>query len=172
MISTGTCVIVRTERALLRAQAYRQRVDLPLIFDFITLESTIMTIASIPLHQLALATVAGLLCASAALAATPGAAAEAQARYRQDMAVCNSGQSNQDSATCRLEARNALAAAKRGELDDTPGVYQQNAMQRCAAHQGADRSDCEARMRGQGNVQGSVANGGILRESITIIPVK
>lgn len=170
MMSTGTCLIVRTERAPLRAQAHRQRIELPLIFVLITLESSIMT--SIPLHPLALATVAGLLCASAALAATPSANAEAQARYRQDMAVCNSGQSNQDRATCGLEARNALAAAKRGELSDSPDVYQQNAMQRCAAHQGADRSDCEARMRGQGNAQGSVASGGILRESITIIPGK
>lgn len=131
-----------------------------------------MNISPIPSHRLALAAVAGLLCASAGLAATPGALAEAQARYRQDIAACNSGQSNQDPATCRLEARNALAAAKRGDLNDDPGAYQQNALQRCAAHQGADRSDCEARMRGQGNVEGSAASGGILRESVTVVPVK
>lgn len=131
-----------------------------------------MTNYSFPLHQFSLAAAAGLLCASATLAATPGALAEAQARYKQDMALCNSGQSNQDPATCRLEAKNALAAAKRGELSDAPGVYQQNALQRCAAHQGSDRSDCEARMRGQGNETGSVANGGILRESVTIVPAK
>lgn len=130
-----------------------------------------MTITFIPLHLLPLVTVAALLCASAALAAPPGAA-EAQARYRQDMAICNSGQSNQDRATCRREARNALAAAKRGELNGDSSEYQHNAMQRCAAHQGADRSDCEARMRGQGSVEGSVADGGILRESVTTIPVK
>lgn len=131
-----------------------------------------MNISPIPSHRLALAAVAGLLCASAGLATTPGALAEAQARYRQDMAVCSSGQSNQDPASCRREARNALAAAKRGELNDAPGTYEENARQRCAAHQGADRNDCEARMRGQGQVEGSAASGGILRESVTIIPVK
>jgi hypothetical protein len=129
-----------------------------------------MSISSSPLHQLALATVAGLLCTSAALAVTPSALAEAQARYHDDMAVCNSGQSNQTQATCRLEARNALAAAKHGDLSDTPDRYQQNAVQRCASHQGADRRDCEARMSGGGTVEGSVANGGILRESVTIVP--
>ncbi len=131
-----------------------------------------MTISTSPLHKLALATVAGLLCTSAALAVTPSALAEAQARYREDMAVCNSGQSNQTQATCRKEARNALAAAKRGDLSDTPDLYQQNALQRCGAHQGTDRSDCEARMSGGGTVEGSVANGGILRESVTIVPAK
>jgi len=131
-----------------------------------------MTNSSFPSNKFSLVAVAGLLCASAALAATPRALAEAQARYREDIAVCNSGQSNQTQATCRKEARNALAAAKRDNLSDTPNLYQQNALQRCAAHQGADRSDCEARMSGQGKVEGSVANGGILRESVTIVPVK
>lgn len=131
-----------------------------------------MNISPFPSGKFCLAAVAGLLCASAGLAATPGALAEAQARYRQDIAACNSGQSNQDPATCRLEARNALAAAKRGELNDAPDTYQQNARLRCAAHQGTDRSDCEARMRGEGTAQGSAASGGILRESVSIVPVK
>lgn len=131
-----------------------------------------MNISPFPSHKFCIAAVAGLLCAASALAAPPSALAQAQARYRQDIAACNSGQSNQDPATCRLEARNALAAAKRGDLNDDPGAYEQNARQRCAAHQGTDRSDCEARMRGEGNAQGSAASGGILRESVTIIPVK
>ncbi len=130
-----------------------------------------MKISAFPLHPLALAAV-GLLCASAAFAATPSAVSEAQARFRQDLAVCNSGQSNQDAATCRREARNALAAAKRGDLKSAPVDYQDNARQRCAAHQGSDRSDCEARMAGQGHVEGSVAEGGVLRQSVTVVPVK
>lgn len=131
-----------------------------------------MKIFSFPRHPLVLATAAGLLCASATLAAAPSALMQAQARYRQDMAVCNSGQSNQDQATCRLEARNALAAAKRGELRDAPGDYQNNARLRCAAHQGSDRSDCEARMAGQGKIDGSIADGGVLREITSIVPAK
>jgi hypothetical protein len=131
-----------------------------------------MTISFSSLQRLALITASGLLCTSAALAITPSTLAEVQARFRQDMATCDSGQSIQYPVTCRLEARNALAAAKRGDLNDAPDVYQSNALQRCTAHQGSDRDDCEARMRGQGSVEGSVANGGVLRESVTTIPVR
>lgn len=112
------------------------------------------------------------LCTSAALAANAGSLADAQTRYRQDMAVCNSGQSNQDANTCRQEARNALAEARRGGLNDAPNQYQRNAMRRCDAHQGSDRAACEARMRGEGTVEGGVKAGGILRESETIVPAE
>ena len=120
-------------------------------------------------------TLAGaMLGASVAQAAQPGAAADAQARYRQEMAVCDSGQSNQDRPTCRLEAQRALAAARSGALNDAPGQYQSNASQRCGALQGDDNRDCQSRMRGMGSVQGSAAAGGILRETVTttIVPAK
>ena len=121
---------------------------------------------------LSLAAAGILLGSPAAMAA--GASADAQARYRQEMAVCNSGQSNQERGTCREEARRALAAARRGGLNAAPGQYGQNAAQRCGALKGDDRNDCEARMRGQGRAEGSVAGGGILRESVTttIVPAK
>lgn len=127
-----------------------------------------------PTFTFTLTAACALLCASAAFAAEPGNLGSAQARYRQDMAVCNSGQSNQDAGTCREEARRALAAARTGALNDVPGQYQQNAEQRCGALPGSDRTDCEARMRGEGNVEGSVGAGGLLRETITttIIPAK
>jgi hypothetical protein len=131
-----------------------------------------MTILRIPFCKLALAAVSTILCASAALAANPRAVAEAQARYQQDLAICNSDQSNQDRATCRREARNALAEARRGGLNDAPGQYQQNALQRCGALKGDDRTDCEARMRGEGSSEGSVGGGGILRQSVTVVPGK
>ncbi len=112
-----------------------------------------------------------LLCTANASAAS--VAAQAQARYQRDMAVCNGGQSNQDLATCRLEARNALAEARRGGLTAAaPDQYQSNALQRCSVFKGADRGDCEDRMRAQGNIQGSVAAGGILRESVKVVPAQ
>ena len=116
------------------------------------------------------AIVSSVLCAGAATAAS--ASAEAQARYKQEMQVCNNGQSNQDMATCRTEARNALADARRGGLTaGAPDQLQSNAMQRCSAFKTAeDRSDCEVRMRS--TVQGSVMSGGILRESVTVMPAK
>jgi len=124
-------------------------------------------------QTLSFAAAALLLCATEAIAAGAKASAEAQTRYRQEMAVCASGQSNQDLATCRLEARNALAEARRGGLTGSPdGAYSISARQRCAAHTGIDRDACEARMRGEGSIAGSVAGGGILRESVTVIPAK
>lgn len=120
----------------------------------------------------ALAAVTALVCATGALAVSPGASAEAQTRYRQEMAVCNSGQSNQDRSTCRIEAKNALAAARRGDLSDAPGQYQQNALQRCSVHKDDDRRACEARMMVPNGMAGSAADGGIMRESVTVTPVQ
>ena len=79
---------------------------------------------------------ATLLSSVAALAAPSTEATEAQARYRQDMAACNSGQTQQAPATCRREAGNALAEARRGHLNDAPGQYQHNALLRCKLRQG------------------------------------
>jgi hypothetical protein len=110
------------------------------------------------------------LVAGAALGAP--ASAEAQARYQQEMQVCNSGQSNQSPATCRREARNALAEAAKGGLSNAGPPYRVNARQRCAELTGGERSDCEARVRGEGEVQGSVAEGGVLRTTVTTEPVK
>lgn len=115
--------------------------------------------------------VGALICSTVGLAKSAGPLTEAQARYRQDMAFCNSGKSNQDIATCRREARSALVEARRGGLKAAPvDQYQQNALQRCNAHQGDERTACEARMRDEGSVEGSVADGGILRKSEIAVP--
>ncbi|OIP14891.1 MAG: hypothetical protein CO105_15245 [Comamonadaceae bacterium CG_4_9_14_3_um_filter_60_33] len=132
-----------------------------------------MNISNMPFRHFASALVATLVLASGAMAATPSAVAEAQARYREDMKVCNSGQSNQDQATCRREAGSALAEAKRGALNDVPGQYHQNALQRCVVHKDdEDRRACEARVNGQGTSEGSVAAGGVLYQSVTVTPAK
>jgi len=131
-----------------------------------------MTTAFISLRSLAFAALSTLACASSALAAPPSTSAQAQARYRHDLAVCNSGQSNQSAATCRREAGNALAAAKRGTIHNDPGQYQSNALQRCQVHQGDDRVACEARILGQGDLSTGSQAGGVLRESITVTPAQ
>jgi hypothetical protein len=110
--------------------------------------------------------------AATALAATPALAADArgsdaQARYQQERAACNSGQSHQDQATCLREAGAALEEARRGRLDDGQAAYQQNALIRCNALPADERSACHARMQGQGTTRGSVAEGGIYRELVT-----
>lgn len=112
-----------------------------------------------------------LACTLAGAQAGPSQAlAEAQARYRDDMAVCDSGRSNQPVSVCRTEARNALAEARRGGLRDAPNEYARNAVVRCAEFQGDDRLACEARVRNPSRLEGSVESGGILREAETVTP--
>lgn len=129
-----------------------------------------MTISPRLIRHLALTATLCLLLPAAALAANASLAADAKARYRQEMAVCDSGNSQQDLASCRLEARNALAEALHGGFTDQGDSYQQNALKRCNAYQGEDRNDCITRMGNEGNLEGSVGSGGILRSSITIVP--
>ena len=110
-----------------------------------------------------------LMCAATAMAA--GESAEAQAKYKSDVANCNAGNTQQDRATCLKEAGAALQESRRGDLTNAPRSQKQaNATQRCDALSGSDRSACEARMRGEGSVSGSVAGGGVLREIVTPDP--
>lgn len=111
------------------------------------------------------------LCTAPALAADTNTSTsnEAQQRYRQEMAACDSGQTGQPIAACRLEARNALEAARRGALTSADD-FAANARARCQVHTGADRTACEARMGDEGAQQGSVKGGGILRKSVTVVP--
>lgn len=114
-----------------------------------------------------------VLLSAAALAGPTNTDAEAQARFRQDMAFCDSGRSSQALDVCRREARNALADAKRGRLTDTaPDQQTNNAVQRCTAFKGDDRSACEARVFNPSRVEGSVEGGGLLRESVVIVPAQ
>lgn len=109
----------------------------------------------------------GLAVVGPALAADSRASASALEHYRHERAVCNSGRSNQDRATCLKEAGAALAEARRGALGAGDGTrYTDNALERCKALPQADRQDCVARIE-QGTQSGSVAGGGILLERVT-----
>lgn len=117
-----------------------------------------------------------LSCAAAALlvagtaAAAGGEPAQAQARHQRERAACISGQSHQDRATCLQEASAALQEARRGNLNDDQGAYEQNRLMRCERHAGEDREDCLRRMRGEGTVSGSVESGGMYRELRRTVP--
>jgi hypothetical protein len=115
------------------------------------------------------------IAAAAALAALAAAAHEnpatdAKARYEKERAACIGGASHQDQATCLREAAAAYAEARRGQLDagDAAPDYRRNAMLRCLPLPNDQRKDCEARMRGEGTVRGSVEEGGIYRETVTV----
>ena len=110
-----------------------------------------------------------LLCASLSLHAQ--AQDELTARYQQDLAECEAQQATQDLAACRLEARNALAEAKRNLLSETTAnLFEKNQLKRCRVFKGDDREACEARVRGEGSSTGSVQSGGILREVVRPVP--
>ena len=118
-----------------------------------------------------------LLCASFCLHAQAQAPAQPQdeltARYQQDLAECEAQQATQDLATCRLEARNALAEAKRNLLSDTTAnLFEKNQLRRCRVFKGEDREACEARVRNEGSSTGSVQSGGILREVTRPVPAE
>jgi len=125
------------------------------------------------LARLSLAVVAGFTL-QGALAADPNRLlpdTDAQARYERERAACMAGQTtNEDRATCLKEAGAALAEARKGNLDNGNGQLRKNAKDRCNALAGDERSDCIARMNGEGTVSGSVGGGGLLREKRTIVP--
>jgi hypothetical protein len=108
------------------------------------------------------------LASASAMAASKTASADALARYQQERAVCTSGQSNQDRATCLREAGAAYAQARQeGSVDEDEAQYSSNARKRCERLPDSDRRDCMARMDGQGTTSGSAAAGGISRELVT-----
>lgn len=102
-----------------------------------------------------------------ALAADKPEPAAAAARFQQERALCTSGQSNQERATCLREAQAALAEAKKLQLDGDASQFAVNERKRCQRLPDDDRKACLARMQGQGKTSGSVATGGIYRELVT-----
>jgi ATP/maltotriose-dependent transcriptional regulator MalT len=119
---------------------------------------------AIRLYALTLAATVALLVAGTAAAAGANLS-QAQQRYQQERAVCLSGQSNQDRATCLKEAGAALQEARRGGLDTGDDRdLGHNRMMRCMALPAQDREDCARRMHGEGVTTGSAQQGGVLRE--------
>ena len=89
--------------------------------------------------------------------------------YRQEVQACRSGRTQQARETCLLEARNAHAALRRGELTRQNETFTANALARCAPLMGEYKAACQARVMGFGATSGSVAGGGVLREVETVV---
>lgn len=94
----------------------------------------------------------------------------AAANYKNEMAACKNESPKSMRAACIAEANKTLSNYRRGS-ESYQQTLQSNALQRCNALKGDSRLDCESRMRGEGNTDGSVAEGGILRETVKIVPV-
>jgi len=126
-----------------------------------------------------LASLAGLLAVgvAASFAGPPAHAAQsdaaARATYLAERADCEAGRTAEDRATCLREAAAAEQERKRNHLDNA-GSAHQNAIERCNLVPASDKADCLARIEGPNKpnqtttTSGSVAGGGILRETKTV----
>lgn len=106
--------------------------------------------------------------------ATPGSMGiDASGNTQIEIAACNSGKTQQDLQTCLLEARNASADKRSGQMrnnnDTTGSVTGMNALQRCDVLQGDDKTACQARVVGAGTQEGSVAGGGVIKQTETVV---
>lgn len=97
---------------------------------------------------------------------------DATGNARSEMAACNNGTTQQSRDTCITEVKNANAAKRAGQIDNAGGTFSANALQRCNVLVGVDKVACEARVAGYGNPQGSVAGGGVITESETVVVPK
>jgi hypothetical protein len=109
------------------------------------------------------------LFATTALLALGAATAQLAWSQPGNGAALQDCETRQDRATCERELRNARAEQRRGTLEVPGADYRANALARCAPFTGDDRTACESRIMGAGNVSGSVAGGGLLREAAIVV---
>ena len=98
---------------------------------------------------------------------------DASGNARSEMAACKSGKTQQDRAACLREVRNANAEKRADKLGNRGNGtdYTANAMRRCEVFKDTeDTAACRARVEAQATLDGSVAGGGVLRQSETVVP--
>lgn len=130
----------------------------------------------IPRHLLAACALGACLATPAVYAANGMSAADISARYQLDVQRCNTGQTNQDKATCLQEAGAARDEANRNRLTSSNQNYDQNQTKRCEALPVNEREDCLLQMSAPNTAtqstttQGSIGGGGVLRETTITMP--
>lgn len=132
-------------------------------------------------HMLTLCAVGACLFTVPAVAQNDNMA-DAMAKYKADIERCNRGDTTQDVATCKREAGAALQEARRHRLIRNGGSYDQNATARCDPLPQGEREDCILQMQATGTetlpdgrrvtttTQGSIAQGGIIRQTEIVTP--
>lgn len=117
-----------------------------------------------------------LALTTAAFLAAPSAIAQtAEQRYQAEVTRCNTGQTQQDRATCLREAGAARDEARKGNLASPQSAEMvSNATERCKTQPAADQAACMQRIQGTGvtTTSGSVEGGGVIRETVTPVPAK
>lgn len=111
-----------------------------------------------------------LTAATAQIAPLDATGLDASGNARSEMAACNSGKTQQDRVACATEVRNANAEKRAGKLGNGTD-YTANAMRRCEVFKNSeDAAACRARIEAQATLDGSVAGGGVIRQSETVVP--
>ena len=119
-----------------------------------------------------LAALMTLSAATAQVAALDVTGLDNSGNPKSEMAACNSGKTHQDRAACLKEVRNANAEKRAGKLRNGAD-YTANAMKRCEVFkESEDQAACRARIESQARIDGSVAGGGVLRESEIVVPAQ
>lgn len=112
---------------------------------------------------------AALVPIASAQVATGSTGIDATGDPKSETAACNKGKSPQDRKTCLTEVRNARAAKRAGKLENYGNQFAANALKRCEVFkENDDKVACRARVE-QPKIEGSVAEGGILREAETMV---
>jgi len=107
-----------------------------------------------------------------AISATAAAPTAAETRYQQDRAKCLAGKTAESQKTCLKEAGAALQSSRQHDLKSgDPAQLAANERKRCEPLSSDDRKACLARAAGlDTTVSGSVAGGGQLKETVTVVP--
>ena len=107
-----------------------------------------------------------------AISADAPAPTAAEQRYQQDHANCLAGKTAESQKTCLKEAGAALQASRAHDLKAATALQlAANERKRCDVLSGDDKTDCLKRAAGiDTTVSGSVAAGGDLKETVTVIP--
>jgi hypothetical protein len=120
-------------------------------------------------------TTAGFAVLIAACAMPAWAATASASLYEQERQRCLDGRTHQDQRTCLQEANAARDQIRRGLLrTEDAATLAANAVLRCEVHKvEADRKACVSMARGEGEVAGTAATGGVIRAytTITVGPV-
>jgi hypothetical protein len=96
------------------------------------------------------------LGSSAALAASKDVTLDPHTRYQREAGVRYALRSFDSRAECLSEAGLRRAIALPTPVNEYPDALARNALKRCEPLSEPDRTDCVARMQGQGTTSGSV----------------
>lgn len=120
-----------------------------------------------PRPNLGLVMLLAVLAGSSALAAGKADPLDPRVRHQRESTACGAIRDLDMRANCLSEASTRYAVTKPTPTEEQPDVLMRNALKRCEPLPPTLRSDCLARMQGQGSTSGSVAGGGIYRELVT-----